>query len=175
MAMLCRARHNIAISTLFLIRDPWVASLQPKLYQREYRYLNCRGADGRTRTYAPRLTRSPLYKVFTMKRCLILRVPLLEFRTPILRFLYTLLSMIRIPFLLVILSLVPLQILFPTFPRLLKSPFWSGIISTLAVGLVLRLPKNPHILLLEYYCRFYDEFTQTDLICQLTIYTQLIS
>src|SRR5229473_3380663 len=44
------AQHNAAIATLFLIRDPWVASLQPKVYQREYRYLNCSEADGRTRT-----------------------------------------------------------------------------------------------------------------------------
>jgi len=82
---------------------------------------------------------APLSAVLTLKRSLVICVPLLEFDTPIFCFLYALHPMTWIPFLFVILALVSLQILFPTFPRLLKSPLWSGIIGTFAVGLMLHL------------------------------------
>ena len=92
--------------------------------------------------------RTPFPAVLTVKCSFVARVPLLEFRTPILCFLYALLLMIRIPFLFVVLALVPLQILFPTLPRLLKSPLRSRIISTSAVSLVLCFPDRHYVPLL---------------------------
>jgi len=77
---------------------------------------------------------TPLTTVLTVERCFVVHIPLLKFRTPTLCFLYALLCMAGILFLFMVFALVPLQVLFPSFTRLLKSPLWSGIISTFAVG-----------------------------------------
>src|SRR5258708_33661752 len=91
---------------------------------------------------------APLSAVLTVKRSLVICVPLLEFDTPIFCFLDALYPMAWIPFLFVILALVSLQILFPTFPRLLKSPLWPGIIGTFAVGLMLHFSHESLYLLM---------------------------
>src|SRR5713101_8132631 len=89
--------------------------------------------------------RAPLSAVLAVKRCFVLRIPLLEFRSPVLCFLYAFLLMTRIPFLPVVLALVTLQVLFPTLTRLLKSPLRLKIISDFAISLVLRFHKKaPH-------------------------------
>jgi hypothetical protein len=75
---------------------------------------------------------TPLPAVLTVECNFVVCVPLLKFCTPIYCFLYALFLVARIPFLPVIFALVPLQILFATFPRLLKSPLRSRIIRPLA-------------------------------------------
>jgi len=94
--------------------------------------------------------RAPLSAVLAMKRCLVFRIPLLEFCSSVLRFLYTFLLMTRIPFLSVVLTLVTLQVLFPTLTRLLESPLRSGIISTSTIGLILCFHKSSMLCL--FFC-----------------------
>lgn len=58
--------------------------------------------------------------------------------------------MTGIPFLFVVFALVALQVLFPRFTRLLKSPFRSGIVSSFAIGFMASLHEQRGAFLLQF-------------------------
>lgn len=89
--------------------------------------------------------RTPFTALFTMQCCLIARIPFQQCRTSLLCLLNAFSFVVRIPLMLMILSLVSLQIFFTAFPWLLKSPLRSCIIRFTAICFLLRLHYIPTI------------------------------